>query len=147
MGNVVQFDAKSNGAIDHIALVEELLRTEGAQEFEKAMAAAAESTAETYPKTTDTAKPVQEPAIREMVFGLNMPNAKEIYLVGDFNHWKINDESRLSKLNEGRWEKKLQLSSGRYKYKFVVDGEWVLDSQNTEREPNTFGTFDSIIKL
>ena len=31
--------------------------------------------------------------------------------------------------------------------KFVVDGEWVLDSQNTEREPNTFGTFDSIIKL
>ena len=146
--NVVQFDAKSNGAIDHIALAEELLRAEGAMEFEKAMASTAEPAAEVSTETVrETVKQAQEPAIREAVFGLNMPNAKEIYLVGDFNHWKINDESRLSKLNEGRWEKKLQLSSGRYKYKFVVDGEWVLDSQNTEREPNTFGTFDSIIKL
>ena len=146
--NVVQFDAKSNGAIDHIALAEELLRAEGAMEFEKAMASTAEPAAEVSTETVrETVKQAQEPAIREAVFGLNMPNAKEIYLVGDFNHWKINDESRLSKLNEGRWEKKLQLSSGRYKYKFVVDGEWVLDSQNTEREPNTFGTFDSIINL
>ena len=142
--SVVQFDAKSNGAIDHIALAEELLRAEGALEFEKAMAATSASVPAAAP---DAAKPAQEPAVREAVFGINIPNAKEIYLVGDFNHWKINDESRLSRMSEERWEKKVALSSGRYRYKFVVDGEWVLDSQNAEREPNTFGTFDSVIKL
>jgi 1,4-alpha-glucan branching enzyme len=67
--------------------------------------------------------------------------------VGDFNHWKMNDESRLSRLEDGKWEKTLGLTPGRYKYKFVVDGEWTLDAQNNEREQNSFGTFDSIINL
>jgi 1,4-alpha-glucan branching enzyme len=92
---------------------------------------------------TESTGPVQ----REALFNIAAPNARDIYLVGDFNHWKMNDESRLSRLDDGRWEKKLGLTPGRYKYKFVVDGEWVLDTQNNEREQNSFGTFDSVINL
>ena len=43
--------------------------------------------------------------------------------------------------------KKMGLEPGRYRYKFVVDGEWTIDLKNNEREQNAFGTFDSIIKL
>jgi chromosome partitioning protein len=86
-------------------------------------------------------------AAREVLFNIAAPQAKEIYLVGDFNHWKINDESRLSRLEDGRWEKRMGLAPGSYKYKFIVDGEWTTDARNSERVQNSFGTFDSVIKL
>ena len=85
---------------------------------------------------------------KEITFAINAPNAKDIFLVGDFNHWKINDSSRLSRTAEGRWEKRIQLAPGnKYKYKYVVDGEWTIDSDNKNLEQNSFGTFDSVIKL
>ncbi len=138
---VIQFDRKSNGAIDHLALAEELLRAAVALEFEKAM------TASPSPQVSENVQIPIEMSRKEVLFAIEAPNAKDIYLVGDFNHWKINDESKLSRLEQGRWEKKVGLVPGRYKYKFVVDGEWTLDSHNNERESNAFGTFDSIIKL
>ena len=70
-----------------------------------------------------------------------------MYIVGDFNHWKINDESRLIRLEDGNWEKRFTLSPGKYRYKFVVDGEWLLDTRNEEKEQNPFGTYDSVKKL
>ena len=84
---------------------------------------------------------------RETVFDISAPNAKDVYLVGDFNHWKMNDESRLARLGDGKWEKRVRLETGKYRYKFIVDGEWLLDSRNPERESNPFGTYDSIIKF
>jgi chromosome partitioning protein len=87
------------------------------------------------------------PIPAERPFALSAPGAKEAYLVGDFNHWKMNDDSRLSRLEDGRWEKKIMLSPGRYRYKFVVDGVWLLDPQNAEKEQNPYGTFDSIIMV
>ncbi len=93
----------------------------------------------------DTALLVDE--LRETDLFINMPAAREVYLVGDFNNWKINDESSLIKAEDGRWAKKVALPSGKYRYKFIVDGEWTLDSKNSERELNPFGTFDSILRL
>lgn len=136
--SVIQFDKESNGALDHIALAAELLKAEGAREFEKAL------------RELPAALPapaVPESANREVDFAVSAPNAREIYLVGDFNHWKINEESRLARLEDGKWVKKLGLEPGRYRYKFVVDGEWTIDLENKEREQNAFGTFDSVIKL
>ena len=189
---VIQLAKDSIGAADYLSLGRELLRADGALEFEQVLsqtAATAPSvqvltqTALAAPETAATATapagtpvaestgPIQQssqatgtavptaqppsqiervgaPSVqKEARFNIAAPNAKDIYLVGDFNHWKMNDESRLSRLDGGQWEKKLGLNPGRYKYKFVVDGEWTLDAQNNEREQNSFGTFDSIINL
>ncbi|MBI5144029.1 MAG: AAA family ATPase, partial [Candidatus Omnitrophica bacterium] len=133
--SVIQFDKTSNGAIDYLALAKEILKPDGALEFEKAMAAVAQETSALSAASTETR------------FAINAPNAKEVYLVGDFNHWKINDDSRLLRHDDGRWEKALALPPGKYRYKFVVDGEWLLDSANPEKEQNPFGTFDSIMKF
>lgn len=136
--SVIQLDKESNGAIDHIALAEELLKNEGAKEFDKALS------------ELPVALPApvkQEPVNKEIDFTVSAPSAREIYLVGDFNHWKINEESRLARLEDGKWVKKMGLEPGRYRYKFVVDGEWRIDQDNKEREQNAFGTFDSVIKL
>lgn len=147
---VIQFDKESNGSVDYIALAEELLRAEGALEFEKALASipAAEDTHDAIISVAQ--ERVIEPemiSVREVDFEINAPNAKDIYIVGDFNHWKMTDENKLDKLADGRWKKKIGLTPGRYKYKFIVDGEWTLDTKNTEREQNNFGTFDSVLKL
>ena len=84
---------------------------------------------------------------KEVLFAIDAPNAKDIHLVGEFNHWKMDEGSRLSKDQDGKWAKRMGLSPGQYKYNFVVDGEWVLDSKNSERVQNAFGTFDSFIQL
>jgi chromosome partitioning protein len=170
---VMQFNKESIGAADYTSLGRELLKADGAMEFEQALsqtvaavpsaqiassqapATASQALSETAAaapaaEATDQAQALSQPATsgpKEMRFNIAAPNAREIYLVGDFNHWKINDSSRLSRLEDGRWEKKLGLAPGRYKYKFVVDGEWLLDSENSAREQNSFGTFDSIINL
>lgn len=157
---VMQFNKESIGAIDYMALGRELLRADGALEFEQALTVSspttetpAEPVTQVPPQTLETstssadASSAQPSAPREMLFNIAAPNAKEIYLVGDFNYWKINDSSRLSRLDDGRWEKKVGLAPGKYKYKFIVDGEWLLDTANNNREQNSFGTFDSIVNL
>ena len=88
-----------------------------------------------------------EANLNEVAFRIEAPAAKDIYVVGDFNEWKINDDSRLTRRESDSWEKRLGLPHGRYRYKFVVDSEWMLDSKNPEREGNAFGTFDSVMEV
>jgi len=149
--SVMKFDIASNGAIDYKALSEELLSFDRIAEPEKAIVAVTAPVTETV---TSAPTQVQAPApeierdpTKEIDFLVNAPSANEIFLVGDFNHWKINDESRLSRLDSGKWTKKMGLTPGKYRYKFVVDGEWTIDSENNDKEVNAFGTFDSVIKL
>ena len=69
-----------------------------------------------------------------------------LFLAGDFNQWRINDESRLARFDNGKWEKRVNLSPGRYRYKFVVDGRhWMQDPRNPQRAANAFGTHDSLL--
>lgn len=147
--SVIQFDNKSNGAVDHTALAQEIIRIEGADEFKKALAECTAKPEESaLPERARIPAPTTpEPDEGEAIFSISAPTAKEVYIVGDFNHWKINDESRLIRLEDGNWEKRFTLSPGKYRYKFVVDGEWLLDTRNEEREQNPFGTYDSVKKL
>lgn len=156
--SVIQFDKKANGSVDYTALAHEIVRMEGAEEFKKALAECSPSgeAAGAYKQEDATLpqaaripaiQPQVEPAERETAFQISAPEAKEVYIVGDFNHWKINDASRLSRLDDGKWEKRFTLSPGKYRYKFVVDGKWVLDSLNQDKEQNPYGTYDSVKNL
>ncbi|MGB2706157.1 MAG: AAA family ATPase [Candidatus Omnitrophota bacterium] len=84
---------------------------------------------------------------KERLFRFYAPNAKEVYVVGDFNNWKIDKTSKLEKAKEGEWEKSFYLLPGRYRYKFVADGLWFWDPQNPEKEPNPYGDFDSVFDV
>ncbi len=136
---VIQFDSKSNGAIDHLALAKEIIGYDEKMIEEPHV----NRISAQRPPMIETVESVA----KEVTFAIDAPNAKDIHIVGEFNHWKIDEGSRLSRIQDGKWEKRLGLSPGEYKYKFVVDGEWVLDSKNSQRIQNAFGTFDSIIHL
>ena len=45
---------------------------------------------------------------------------------------------------EGRWSMTMELPEGKYLYKFVVDGPWVVDRMNPDKEEDDHGSVNSI---
>ncbi|MDD2680127.1 MAG: AAA family ATPase [Candidatus Omnitrophica bacterium] len=86
------------------------------------------------------------PKLTEVVFKVSAPQAKEVYLAGEFNNWKLDDTGRMAQDN-GAWSKKLKLSGGKYRYRFVIDGNWIEDPANPLKEVNPYGSVDSLIEI
>ncbi len=64
----------------------------------------------------------------EVVFLLRAPGAERVYVVGDFNGWNPTID-RLIDI-EGRFEIRLYLVPGRYRYRFITDGNSIPDPDN-----------------
>ncbi len=61
------------------------------------------------------------------------PSAQQVNVAGDFNSWASGNHENavnLQKTDEGVWSAVVKLEPGRYKYKFVIDG------QKWEKDPN-----------
>lgn len=86
------------------------------------------------------------PTRRRIEFVLDSPQAQQVILVGDFNHWdpKVHP---MKKDKDGAWRKVVMIPPGRYEYRFWVDGEWVNDPFNTQRCLNCFGSENNIIDV
>ena len=59
-------------------------------------------------------------------------NAQRVILAGSFNNWSEDDYSMVK--TENGWEYTVILSGGKHHYKFIVDGEWILDPDNPVKE-------------
>ena len=72
-------------------------------------------------------------------------DAKEVILSGSFNKW---DEHlyKMKKTKTG-WKLNLQLRPNLYEYKFIVDGKWIEDPANTNKKPNEFDEYNSVIDI
>ena len=73
------------------------------------------------------------------------PDARKVYLVGDFNNW--NPEADRMVKRKGSFHKLLQLEPGEYQYKFLVDEEWHSDPSAEAQVLNDFGTLNSVVKV
>ena len=72
-------------------------------------------------------------------FLLQAPEAKEVFLAGEFNSWD-SLSLPMKKDKQGFWKTKIKLSPGGYEYKFLVDGVWVEDVPGEESVWNPHGT-------
>ncbi|MCF7559008.1 S41 family peptidase [Sabulilitoribacter multivorans] len=82
---------------------------------------------------------IQKPKFRSTEFELKgYLEADLVYLVGNFNYW--NATKHPLKRNENGWSIETEVLIGEIEYKFVVDGEWILDPNN----PNTKGKNEHI---
>ena len=61
-------------------------------------------------------------------------NAKSVFITGDFNNWNEKDTEAYF-VDDGIWEAVLELTPGIYEYKFITDGNWIVD-------PNAFAYVD-----
>jgi len=71
------------------------------------------------------------------------PDAKEVIVTGSFNNWS-RDSYRMMK-QENQWVFPIRLNPGKYTYKLIVDGEWMLDPDNELWEGNEYGTGNSVV--
>ena len=74
-----------------------------------------------------------------------IPDAREVYVAGDFNDWDPR-ATRMVK-RQGVFRTKLLLASGEYEYKFIIDGEWCSDPKADGQASNAFGTTNSVIRV
>jgi hypothetical protein len=71
------------------------------------------------------------------------PEARVVVLAGSFNNWY---ESQLLFAREGdEWVCRVDLTPNRYTYKFIVDGNWLLDPANAETEEDEYGNLNSVL--
>jgi len=82
-----------------------------------------------------------------IVFVTLYPRAESVQLAGDFNNWQPT-ETNLQKVgHSGVWQTKLNLPTGKYRYRVVVDGQWQQDPYNEHTELNPFGEYNSIVEV
>lgn len=84
-------------------------------------------------------------AIGGMLFQCQSPGAQGVEIAGDFNSWI--PEPMVQKSVPGVWQKVIPMQEGEFRYKFIVDGEWQLDPFQDEMKENSFGSFDSYLKV
>lgn len=133
--HVFNYDKYCRGAKDYYTLAREIITQEktsaGADALQQKME---QLIREKLPRFTD------------IVFSVKAPEAREIFIAGEFNDWKVDDSTRMEKDN-GLWRKRLKLAQGKYRYRFVIDGNWVEDDANPLKAVNPYGSMDSLVEV
>ncbi|MBI4831332.1 MAG: AAA family ATPase [Candidatus Lindowbacteria bacterium] len=82
-----------------------------------------------------------------VLFSYFAPEAQEIKVAGDFNNWFPSCRHKLRKEQDGKWSLFLPLKQGKYRYKFIVDGQWREDPSNPHQEFGSFGEKNSVLEI
>jgi chromosome partitioning protein len=133
--HVFAYDKYCRGAKDYFSLSREIITQEKTS-----------TPMEALEKKMEALIKERLPNLTEVIFSVFAPEAKEVFLVGEFNNWQANDAARMMQ-NNGTWSKKLNLASGKYRYRFVIDGSWIEDSSNPAKEINPYGSLDSLVEI
>lgn len=89
------------------------------------------------------------------LFTCHAPKASAVFVAGTFNEWNTS-ATPLERDKNGTWTAKLDLTPGRYEYKFLVDGEWCCepgckDAAACPHCPrcvgNEFGTMNRVMEV
>jgi 1,4-alpha-glucan branching enzyme len=81
----------------------------------------------------------------ELEFRLFRPDARQIFLVGDFNRWQ-EESLAMHPGEDGTWTCQLRLPEGVYHYRYLVDGQWYLDHATSGGEWCPFG-YSSLVVM
>jgi chromosome partitioning protein len=112
---ITEYSPACSGCRDYLALSEEIIRGDYLSNG-------------TEVRCVDARPPRK---IKEgVLFSCFAPDARAVRLAGDFNKWNPEKEPLFNLSGRGLWQKTVPLPPGRYQYKYVVDGNWVLDPAN-----------------
>lgn len=83
----------------------------------------------------------------QVVFSTMYPRAKEVKIAGDFNSWQPEETTFTKVSDSGKWELRLPMEPGTYRYRLVVDGQWQQDPYNRKTEMNPYGEMNSVLNV
>ena len=69
---------------------------------------------------------------------------KKVQLVGDFSEWQ---PITMPRQKGGNYALSVELIPGPHEYKFIVDGNWLVDPDNNSWSLNPYGTLNSVAQL
>ena len=73
-------------------------------------------------------------------FVLVAPDAHSVAVVGDFNHWGLNDTALVAENHNGVWSVSAPVHTGVHRYAFLVNGkQWVADPTAPRAADDDFG--------
>ncbi len=173
---ITEYDPNSMGYRDFARLARELISAGGPEMVPTAILRQADDLAERAEKLLATSKPLfgkggfQEaldgvPSTPEqvqqkiehiygvhktdegVVFATQAPGANTVALAGDFNNWQP-EATPMERNGDGAsFVALLPLPPGRYRYRYVVDGQWKSDPNNEYVESNPFGELNSVVEV
>jgi chromosome partitioning protein len=112
---ITEYFPACSGCRDYLSLSEEIIRGEY---LHKNMEA-------------PSSEPQPPRKVKEgVLFCCFAPGARAVQLAGNFNEWSPEREPLFHLSGHGLWQKTIPLPPGRYEYKYVIDGDWVLDPAN-----------------
>ena len=129
--SIVNYDQKSAGFRDYMALAKEVITEE------KILGK----------RSVKRKRPFPIGTMVEKQFIFDAPNASCVKIAGTFNNWNTSEESLMERKRDGTWSKRIHLSPGTYQYRFLIDDEWVADQNNSNQVNNPFGGKNSVIKI
>jgi len=142
---LIRYRPNSLGAWDYMELAEEMLSQEaglalGGEGYKAAVCAVAprDSGPEPYPGQEDPC---------EVTFRMAAPDARNVFLAGEFNNWRLEPLTNPGKERDGVWVRRVSLHPGNYQYKYFIDGQWVVDPDNPLRIVNELGSVNSLLKV
>jgi 1,4-alpha-glucan branching enzyme len=83
---------------------------------------------------------------RSVEFSTKAPAGSAVFLAGSFNKWDPK-MTPLTHQDGGLYSTVVCLSTGRYEYKFVIDGIWQLDEECPLWTPNDQGSLNSVVEV
>ncbi len=173
---ITEYDPGSMGYRDFVRLARELISAGGPETVPTALLRQADDLAEQAEKLLATSRPlfgnngfekasqplpstpeqVQEKIDRiygvhstqeGVLFVTHAPGAVRVSLAGDFNNWSPDITPMIPNGTGDSFKALLPLSSGRYRYRLVVDGSWQNDPYNTYVESNPYGELNSVVEV
>jgi 1,4-alpha-glucan branching enzyme len=72
------------------------------------------------------------------------PEARGVFLCGDFNSWN-RTALPMTRMDGGWWKCRLRLAAGTYQFKYLADSEWYPDYAAFGLERGPFGTWNSVV--
>ena len=126
-----KYDKRCRGTIDYSQLADEVLSEEKRLRKDKSASYSA------GPRQT-----------KEGVhFSYYDPSARDVQLVGDFSDWRPLEKTMIQDQGKHIWTGIIPLEAGTYQYKFIVDGEWKIDPDNTEVVTTPLGARNSALNV
>jgi 1,4-alpha-glucan branching enzyme len=70
--------------------------------------------------------------------------AKKVQLAGDFTDWR---PVEMRKQKSGAFAATVPVPPGNHEYKFILEGQWIVDPDNRDWACNPFGTLNSVAHI
>lgn len=84
--------------------------------------------------------------VKHVIFQLHADPAAVVFVAGTFNDWNP-AAIRLRSTGTDAVYASIPVPVGEHEYKFVVNGRWTPDPDNTNWRPNEFGSLNSVLRV